>query len=100
MKIRRITKVRPFGRMNTKCICGVRLEDGRCSHCDGTCILMTTSDKACRRCKKADYALFVRNYIEDNYFVAFELETENKKQALFKEAEKARYREEHGFGEE
>lgn len=40
--------------------------------------------------------MFVKHYVEDNYFVGFDPDVEEARARLYREAEKARNREEYG----
>jgi hypothetical protein len=44
--------------------------------------------------------MFIKHYVEDNYFVGFDPDVEELRAKLFREAEKARHREEYGLGDE
>lgn len=87
----------PFVTTFEKCSCGLRYVNDECPHCDSICYRTSFTSRKCKRCALAVVTQNIKHFIEDNYFVGFELETENQRQRIYIENEQKRLRE---FGDD
>lgn len=83
-------RVQPFGLVRGKCLCGLKIRDGLCSHCDFMCKDMVTSSKNCRRCIRTMRLLNTKDFIETHFYAAFDPEVFNLMEQIFKDNERAR----------
>jgi hypothetical protein len=75
-RLRNLVKGNPLLTQPGKCICGVRLKSGQCSHCDNVCDRILRNPIGCKRCAKNVTNFLHKDHIRQQYFFIIDEDVE------------------------